>query len=202
MQFIKIKNNQITEDIVGTLIDFPKYSKQLINLANQNSQGTRPKVVGQMTELIQEFPGKSYGEWVSWYQENKPKAIEDATNKVFDMLDNLKETIHKIDKDLVREWVKDLVITKTYTGLNFQESILKEIARITNSKYRLATPKEESKGIDGYVGTVAISIKPYTYRSKKPTIREKIDVGIVYYEKRRDGIIIDIKNIMEKMVFV
>ncbi len=40
------------------VLEFPKYTTQLMNLANQNSQGTRPKVVGQMSDLIQEFDGK------------------------------------------------------------------------------------------------------------------------------------------------
>lgn len=36
----KIKEANETKDT-----DFPKYTSQLINLANQNSQGTRPKTV-------------------------------------------------------------------------------------------------------------------------------------------------------------
>ncbi len=35
---------------------FPKYTSQLINWANQNAQGTRPAVVGQMLAL---FPIRS-----------------------------------------------------------------------------------------------------------------------------------------------
>lgn len=35
--------------------DFPKYTSQLINWANQNAQRTRPVVVGQMSELFPEF---------------------------------------------------------------------------------------------------------------------------------------------------
>ncbi|MGC9027863.1 MAG: MjaI family restriction endonuclease [bacterium] len=34
---------------------FPKYVAPLTNLANQYAQGIRPKVVGQMSELILEF---------------------------------------------------------------------------------------------------------------------------------------------------
>ncbi len=29
--------------------EFPKYTTQLMNLANLNAQGTRPKVVGQLS---------------------------------------------------------------------------------------------------------------------------------------------------------
>ena len=48
-------------------LEFPKYTTQIINIANQNAQGTRPSVVGQMSELIQEFSGKSIAEWKKWY---------------------------------------------------------------------------------------------------------------------------------------
>ena len=34
---------------------FPKYTSQLINWANQNAQGTRPRVVGQLSELFPEY---------------------------------------------------------------------------------------------------------------------------------------------------
>ena len=39
-----------------------------MNLANQNSQGTRSKVVGQLSDLIQEFQGNSIEEWEEWYK--------------------------------------------------------------------------------------------------------------------------------------
>ena len=51
-----IKNSRITQDIAGKITEFPKYTSQLMNLANQNAQGTRPKVVGQLSDLIQECP--------------------------------------------------------------------------------------------------------------------------------------------------
>ncbi len=60
---LKLKNNEIQEIIKGEIIEFPKYSTQLMNLANQNSQGTRPKVVGQLSDLIQEFDGNKIEDW-------------------------------------------------------------------------------------------------------------------------------------------
>jgi len=56
----KIKNGELIKEISGEAKQFPKYTTQLINLANQNAQGTRPKVVGQLSELIQECPHKEY----------------------------------------------------------------------------------------------------------------------------------------------
>ena len=54
---IKIPNAEVQNLLSGKKIVYPKYVTQIINLANQNAQGTRAKVVGQMSELIQEFEG-------------------------------------------------------------------------------------------------------------------------------------------------
>ena len=184
---IKIKNEDLINDIVGNIVAFPKYTTQLINLANQNAQGTRPKIVGQMSELIQEFPGKQYEDWVTWYRGKKPEAIENATNRIYEMVKNLQAAMGLIDKDLVRQWVEDLVLTKTFVGLCFQEGILKKIAKIKNKTYRLANSHEESAGIDGFIGKTPVSIKPITYKTKQ-MLRENIDAEIIYYDKVKDGI--------------
>ncbi len=190
MSKLKLKNDEIFETIIGKVEDFPKYTTQIINLANQNAQGTRPKVVGQMSDLIQEFSGKKYGDWVTWYEKKMPTAVDDATDKVYDMVTKLKGAFVQIDKELVRKWVRDLVLTKTFVGLCFQESLLKKVANLKGKKYRLSTPVEESKGIDGFIGDTAVSIKPLTYKSKN-MLSESIDVAIIYYDKKKDGIVIE-----------
>ncbi|NLD65533.1 MAG: MjaI family restriction endonuclease [Crenarchaeota archaeon] len=182
-----IKNSRITQDIAGKITEFPKYTSQLMNLANQNAQGTRPKVVGQLSDLIQECPKKTYKEWVNWYNQKTPTAIDDATEKVYEMIQNLNNAIKQIDKALVRKWVEDLVLTKTFVGLCFQESILKVIAERRLVNYRLATSIEESQNIDGYIGDIPVSIKPITYKTKN-MLHENINVKIIYYEKLKDGI--------------
>lgn len=187
---IKITNEELTKDIVGKIEAFPKYTTQILNLANQNAQGTRPKVVGQLSELIQKCPAKKYANWVEWYKKELPNAIDMATDKVYEMVNNLKEAMKLIDRTLTRRWVEDLVVTKTFMGLCFQESILKKIASIKKESYRLANPAEESKGIDGYIGSMPISIKPITYKSKS-ALHENIAVKIIYYDKSKTGIKID-----------
>jgi hypothetical protein len=57
-----ITNIEVLSDLVGDEPEFPKYATQIMNLANQNAQGTRPRVVGQMSELIQEFRGRRFNE--------------------------------------------------------------------------------------------------------------------------------------------
>ena len=184
---IKITIKNLTEIVAGKFTEFPKYTTQIINLANQNAQGTRPAVVGQLSDLIQECPHKGYMEWGEWYLERNPNAIDDATKRIMGMIENLREAIGLIDERMVRDWVEDLVITKTFIGLNVQEGILKTMSEIEKKTYRLANKDEEGRGIDGYIGDMPVSIKPISYDTKD-MLREIIDVNIIYYEKKKDHI--------------
>lgn len=193
---IKINNQELIKELIGEIKDFPKYTTQIINLANQNARGTRPRVVGQLSELIQECPERTYEGWKKWYLKKYPNAIEDATQKINEMIANLKEAIKLIDQSLVKKWVEDLVIEKTFIGLRFQEAILKRVALIKNTTYRLSEPKEESRGIDGFIGDEAISIKPLTYKTKN-ALREEIKTKIIFYNKTKSGIDIDADEILK-----
>lgn len=168
--------------------DFPKYTTQIINIANQNSQATRPKLVGQMSELIKECPYNSYEEWKNWYLEKYPNAIDKATDKAYEGVKNLQNASKFIDRNMVKNWITDLIITKTAEGLIYQEAILKYIAELKNTNYRLANPEEESKGIDGYVGE-----KPYQIKSTKYTAipsHETFNCDIIYYKVTETYLII------------
>jgi len=187
MNKLKIKNEEVTQLLDAEVVSFPKYATQLINLANQNAQGTRPEVVGQMSELIKEFKGKKLEEWEKWYLNKYPEAVEKAKTKILQMMGNLKEVIPLIDAKMIEAWVKDLVIVKTFVGLKFQEAIMKRVAATMGKGYRMSDPEDEAKGIDGYIGEIPISIKPQTYESKQ-MLREIIGVQIIYYDKVKDGI--------------
>lgn len=189
MKKTTIKNAEIQEILSGGEFKYPKYTTQIINLANQNAQGTRPSVVGQMSDLINEFKGKTLQEWEQWYLDGHPDAIDKATDRIHNMVELLKNAIVEIDKDLVRKWVEELVVVKTFAGLKFQEAIISKVADEVSLPYRLATPEEECKGIDGFVGDKPISIKPVTYKTKMG-LNEIINIPIVFYDKKKDGILI------------
>jgi hypothetical protein len=192
---IKITIEEIRKYLDIETPEFPKYVSPLINLANRYAQGTRPKVVGQMSELIQEFEGKTLREWEEWYLKKNPDAIRNATEKILLKLKELKNALSKIDQATVEQWVRDLVIVKTFAGLRFQEAILKKGAEIKRTSYRLAEPDEESKGIDGYIGNIPVSIKPHTYKVKSE-LPEHIGTKIIYYRKVDDGIEVDYGEIL------
>ena len=174
--------------------EFPKYTSQLINWANQNAQGTRPKIVGQLSDLFPEYQASTYNvaisDWKEWYTEKYPGAIEEATDKIFNQVENLKEAIKLIDKAMVRKWVEDLVISKTFSGMYVQRAILAKISDMRKEPFRLASPEEESKGIDGYVGDTAYSIKPVTYKTMG-RLSESIDIKMIYYSKKKSGLLVE-----------
>lgn len=187
---LRIPNAEVQELLTDRNYAYPKYATQIMNLANQNAQGTRPSVVGQMSDLIQEFGAGTIAEWDAWYKNAHPEAIDAATERVYRMIELLKESIRIIDKDMVRRWVEELVVVKTYCGLKFQEAILRKIAGVRQAGYRLATPDEEAQGIDGFIGDRAVSIKPITYRAMNE-LSENIEVPIIYYDKKKSEIVIE-----------
>jgi len=174
-KLIKVNVENQFKEVIGEPEKFPKYTTQLINLANQNSGGTRPQVVGQMSELINICPEKNFERWKDWYLKNYPDSIQKATMKIFSMITKMRDAMDLIDEEMVRKWVEDLVITKTAEGLIIQEIILKYIAKQKGVNWRLATPEEESKNIDGFIGNKPVQIKPDTYLK---AVREAKRVGI------------------------
>jgi len=193
---IKLTNEQIRQALEIPSPSFPKYVRQIINIANQNAQGTRPRVVGQLTDLIQEFPGKTLDEWEQWYLKRYPNAINIAKDKIISMLENVKDAMRKIDENMVYEWARDLVIVQTFVGLQFQEAILKKGAELKGAGYKMSEKTGEAQGIDGYLGDIPVSIKPDTYKLKK-SLREEIPAKLIYYKKVKNGIEVDYSEVIE-----
>jgi MjaI restriction endonuclease len=151
-----------------------------------------------MSELIQTCPERSYEGWVRWYQAGHPTAISDATDRIWAQVQKYQDAAHQIDRSMVGAWVRDLVLTKTFVGLKTQDVILEVLSeRLTLRPIRRATPSEEARGIDGYLGNNAVSIKPETYRSQ--ILPERIAVPIVYYEKDEDSLVIDASELLDEL---
>ena len=192
-----LKNELIEDFNESKSVSFPKYTSQLINWANQNAQGTRPVVVGQMSELFPEFMNSgmeiTIENWRKWYTEKYPEAFENATDKIFAQVQNLRKAIPVIDREMVEKWVQDLVINKTFNGMYVLKAILASLAERRGTTYRLATPEEESMGIDGYVGEVPYSVKPDTYKTMG-RLSETIDVKMIYYSKTKTNLKIEVED--------
>lgn len=185
---IRLSEEEREELVADIDPDFPKYTTQIMNTANQNSQGTRPQTVGQMNELIEEYkeeyPEGTFEDWQEFYyvKHDGEERIEEATDKVFEMVVKMQEAAKEIDREMVQRWVEDLVLYKTYTGLGRnEEAILKKLSEEYDEPYQLGSTEDESKGIDGYLGDQPVSVKPLTYKQKS-RLQEEIQAPIVYYE--------------------
>ena len=172
---------------------YPTYISGYLNDANKYSWATRPMNVGQLTEIFQSFiethPIKNrlnVDNWEKYYNKVMPGAIENSTNILYKKVKQLSSgtMMHnytKITKQMIGSWVRDLVINKTFDGLCMQKPIFEYLSNLYNKPYRLSTSKEESKGIDGYIGREPISIKPLSYDRKN--LKENINVRIIRYQK-------------------
>lgn len=190
MKKLKLSNSDVEKLSNANKYPFPKYATQIINLLNSNAQGTRPAVVGQMSELIQEFQGKTLEEWIEWYSVKQPDAVKKATDKIFAMYQQMSKAFAAIDRPMIEAWVKDLVYNKTYCGLKFQSAVLAYLADRYHKEWRLANIEEEAHGIDGIIGEIPVQIKSSTYKLEA-RLAENIQTPIVYYDKKKDGIIIE-----------
>lgn len=192
-----LKNEDVAQYNNAESYSFPKYTSQLINWANQNAHGTRPVVVGQLSELFPEFMKSgndaTIEEWRKWYIKKYPDALDKASNKIYNQMKNLQSAIQLIDKPMIEKWVEDLVINKTFNGLYVQEVILAALAGKLQKHFRMATPDEESKGIDGFIGDVPYSVKPDSYKIMD-RLPEAITVKMIYYTKTKTGLKIEVEE--------
>ena len=192
-----IKNENVESYNESSSCSFPKYTSQLINWANQNAHATRPAVVGQMSELFPEFMASgeetTIGNWRDWYEERHPEAFDTAADKIYAQVENLREAIKLIDREMVDNWVEDLIVNKTFNGLYVQKAILASLAEKKGTDYRLAGPEEEAVGIDGYVGNIPYSVKPESYKTMG-RLSENIYVRMIYYTKTKTGLKIEVED--------
>lgn len=197
---VKISEEEREKLVTGDEAEFPKYTTQLLNPANQNAQSTRPKVVGQMSEIIDEFqekhPSGTFEDWVEFYysEYGGEDRLEEASNRLFDMVEKMRRNIQKIDEEMCREYVEDLVLYQTYRGFDIQEAILSKVSEMYGMEYRRSSAEEESRGIDGYIGEQPVSIKPATYMDN---LQEDISAPIVFYEEysSSDALKIDVSEL-------
>lgn len=166
------------------------YIGSIINVANSFSQATRPKNVGQLSDLIQSFRDSNYEQsvdgWRSYYDDNiGVDKIKTASDKTWNYIQKIKENLNHLTEDDVYNWVEDLIINKTFDGLLIQITVL-ELA--SNGKpWRLSNSLEESKGIDGFIDDVPVSIKPYTYKKTIQSGKEIIPYEIIYYKNTKNN---------------
>ena len=194
----------VAEEVEEFPIEFPKYTTQLLNPANRFAQSTRDDVVGNMNELSKEFrekhPEGTFEDWVNFYLEeyDGEQRIEDATEKMYPMVEKMKEAFEQVDREMTQDFVRDLVLFKTYEGFDIQEVILRKLGDKFDAETRRATVEEEREGIDGHIGDQPVQVKPETY---KDNLQDDIGVPIVYYDENKSNkaMTVDISELNDSM---
>jgi len=59
-----------------------------------------------MSKLIKECPYRSFEGWKRWYRDTYPNTIENATNKIVEMLKKFKDTIDNRSKNSKKSELK------------------------------------------------------------------------------------------------
>ena len=194
----------VAEEVEEFPFDTPKYTTYLLNPAINLSQSNRPQVVGQMSEIIEEFrqehPEGTFEDWVEFYFEeyDGEERLDEAAEMAYPMVEKMRNAFDQIDREMIRRYIRDLVLFKTYEGFDIQEAILRTLGNKFNAEVRRADSADESKGIDGYIGDQPVQIKPVTH---KDNLQESFDAPIVYYDENKSNkaMNVDISELNEEM---
>ena len=184
---IKLTREELRGKDVGEITAFPPLTSELIQLANLKSHAVTKKVVGKPQDLIQAFDGQRFEEWCDCYNARHPDAIDTATDLIMALVEELKAAAGAIDRRLVRQWVRETVLKKTFARSRLPEIILKKIAGIRKQPFRLPNAAEGADGIDGFIGETAFQVRPVSYYFKAPP-DEPAAPETIYFEKTKSGV--------------
>lgn len=185
---ILLKPKDIRGKDVGAAYEFPGLTAELIALASRLSGATTRKKLGNPMAVIEEFKGKQFEDWASFYEEERPGAIDTASNEIFDTIEKLRQALGQVDEQLVRHWVEEAVLKRTYAVWRIHETILKHIAKLQGKAFRQADDGEVEEGIDGFIDERPFSVRPVSHYFKGPPEEEAEQVDVVYYEKAKNGL--------------
>ncbi len=173
---------------------FPLNTKPILNIATQNSQCTRAKIVGSMKETFLEFQkarqGLSVDDWENFYLNTKGghAKIQAATDKLFEYLNKMPLDHSVFTRQLAQEYILDLVINKTHYGMSGEYHAVLAASTHFELPYRFSTAEEESQGIDAWIGTFPVQVKPHDSVAKHH-VRNTADTEktlVITYEAKKD----------------
>jgi len=178
--------------------EFPLNSKPILNIATQNSQATRPAIVGSMKDFFTEFlatGGKTVDQWETWYKAHKDKNGNDGHQRIVAATDKLHAYLNKMPldhavftRDIAEKYLLDLIINKTHYGMSGEYHSVVAAAKYFGKEYRFSTAEEESQGIDAWLGDCPVQVKPAD-SVKKHHVRNHADEEktlVITYKSKED----------------
>jgi hypothetical protein len=159
-------------------IDYPIGVYNYIDTAIRQKRATIASKVGKVHGMFRGRKFRSLSEYRRIYSSKFPQSIDNAVEEALEDFKRfgLPAKKRREYKKYVQFFVEELVIGRSYRGLKIQEVIFIKMADILKQDYRWGTNKEDSSGIDGFIGNIPISVKPNTCQQKK-----KAGVKRTYY---------------------
>ena len=111
----------------------PKYTFYALNNAVKYSSANHKEVVGDITELYEEFeeeyPNGDFRDWQNFYYNNYNgrERLEEATEQAYDMFLTIRAAIDQINKDDVQDFIEGIVLRGTYSNENVREAVKKKL---------------------------------------------------------------------------
>jgi len=185
---IRLKPQDLRGKDVGAANEFPDLTSDLISFANHLSKATTRKKLGNPTSVIEEFKGKTFEDWERFYEQRRPGALDTASREIFSAIEKLRKALELVDKELIRHWVEEAVLKRTYAAWRIQETILKHIAKLQGKTFRQADDQESEAGIDGFIDERPFCVRPVSRYFKGPPEEQDAQVDVVYFEKAKRGL--------------
>lgn len=177
--FRLIKDNSQFKSNVDDLSNCVKTLRMIL------STHSTKKCVGDMTKIVSLSKAKTIDEFRNEYlnSEYGDKFIK-SREKYVDFIKSRHMDRRYYTDDFVREYFERKVINESFVGIKNQNIICEYLANKFNTTWKMATSKEDSNGIDAYIGDKPIQVKPISYAAGKSS-------KYVYYDKENDKILYD-----------
>ena len=191
---IKLTNKDFQPVVLRDRYEFPLYAKPILNIATQNSQATRVKIVGSMkeqfTDFLKQSGEKGVKDWENFYNDHCDglNKIEQSANKVWEMLSKMPVDHSVFTLDLCRMYIEDLAYNKTHFGMSGEYYSVLASAKYFDLPHRFSNAEEEAQGIDAFIGDYPVQVKPHD-SVKMHHVRNHADVDttlVITYEEKKN----------------
>ena len=85
---------------------------------------------------------------------------------------------------MVRDWMFNLIIDKTYTGMYLRRIITEKLTDELGNRFSLPSKEEEAKGIDGRIDGHPITIKPHTSKKSNASRSDTTNAYTIVYKRK------------------
>lgn len=152
--------------------DWEKYQRGymgILNNAYNQSCNAGGKKLGNMSEITEGFDGGSYRDFIEYYYDSH-NGGERRLEAVKAMAENIIERVRSVGGDISKEdairWSKKYIesmLVNSYRGFMDEERAIELVADELGEPWSVASEEMESAGIDGYIGSHPVQVKPSSY---------------------------------------